>query len=297
MLKAWLIYGSSDAEKNRSFIEMHKEAGKKLEIEFRLLYAEKLSITVENSEHELRYEGKILEKPDFVLCRTRDYLLTKQMELMGLPVFNNSEVSLVGNNKALAYQEAARLSIPVVDTCFCRREYLKEKLLNVSAEKNGKLQRPLVVKAVSGHGGSQVFLYENKNRLEEILSGIGKDDAVIQPKVSGPGEDLRVYIIGNKIKGCVLRKAKEGFKSNFSLGGSVTSYMLSSEEKAVVDKLLERWHFDFAGIDFIRDDKGQLLFNEIEDVVGSRMYYQCYEDDILFDYLTYVKEKMKKTVY
>lgn len=294
MLRAWLIYGRKDAEKNRSFIKMHEEAGKKLDMEFRLLYAEWLSITVENSEYSIRYEGRTLEKPDFVLCRTRDYLLTRQFEKMGIPVFNNSQVSLAGNNKAIAYQEAAGLSIPVVDTCFCRQEYLSEVLSRALTDENGKLKEPMVVKSVSGHGGSQVFLYEDKKQLEEIVSGIGEDDAVIQPKVSGPGEDLRVYIIGNQIQGCVLRKASDGFRSNFSLGGSVTPYTLTEEERAVVDRILEHWQFDFAGIDFIRDEKGQLLFNEIEDVVGSRMYYQCYERDILYEYLLYINEKNLK---
>ena len=292
IFKAWLIYGKEDARRNESFIKMHQEAGKKLGLEIELLYAEEFSISVEQGENCLRYQGELLKKPDFVLCRTRDWLLTRQLEKMNISVFNNSEVSLVGNDKAIAYQEVAGLSIPVVDSCFCRREHLKEKLLKVSSKKDGSLEKPLVVKAASGHGGIQVFLYEHKKQIEDILAGIGMDAAVIQPKVAGPGEDLRVYVIGNKIKGCVLRRAKEGFKSNFSLGGSVEPYVLAEEETKLVERFFERWQFDFVGIDFIRDEKGKLLFNEIEDVVGSRMYYQCYEDDILFDYLDYIRKKL-----
>lgn len=288
-LKAWLIYGRKDAEKNEGFIRMHRETGEKLGISFELLYADELSTTIEQGEARLRYAGKIKDNPDFVLCRTRDWLLTRQLEQMGLLVFNNSEVSLAGNHKAIAYQEAAKLSIPVVDTAFCRREYLKDQLLKAEVDEKGSLLKPLVIKSVSGHGGSQVFLYEKREELPQILSGIGEDDVVIQPKVAGPGEDLRVYIIGNQIQGCVLRRAKEGFKSNFSLGGDVEPYSLSEEEETLVKKCFVRWKFDFAGIDFIRDEKGQLLFNEIEDVVGSRMYYQCYEEDILFNYLSYIR--------
>lgn len=78
----------------------------------------------------------------------------------------------------------------------------------------------------------------------------------------------------------------------------MSPYELGKEEKTIVEKLLSRWHFDFAGIDFIRDDKGQLLFNEIEDVVGSRMYYQCYEEDILSVYLNYIQAKLhQKNAY
>lgn len=200
MLKAWLIYGKEDAKRNRSFIKMHQEKGKELDMEIELIYAEDLSITVEQGKHSLRLQGKTAEKPDFVLCRTRDYLLTRQFELMQIPVFNNSEVSLVGNNKALAYQEAAMLSIPVVTTCFCRQEYLKERLFMALAGEDGALEQPLVIKSVSGHGGSQVFLYENKNQLEEILSGMGKEDAVIQPLVSA----------GRRFAGLYYRKPDSG---------------------------------------------------------------------------------------
>lgn len=290
--KAWLIYGREDAKKNEDFIRMHKEAGEELGIDIELLYADKLSTTIEQGKTRLRYAGEIEENPDFVLCRTRDWLLTRQLEHMGLLVFNNSEVSLAGNHKAIAYQEVARLSIPVVDTAFCRREYVERQLLQAPADENGRLLKPLVIKSVAGHGGSQVFLYENREKIPQILSGIGGDDVVIQPRVAGPGEDLRVYIIGNQIQGCVLRRAKEGFKSNFSLGGAVEPYRLSGEEEILVKKCFERWSFDFAGIDFIRSEKGQLLFNEIEDVVGSRMYYQCYEEDILFNYLSYIRKKI-----
>lgn len=291
-LKAWLIYGKKDAEKNESFIRMHKEEGAELGMEIELFYAEELSITIENGEAELRYEGERRELPDFVLCRTRDWLLTRQLEQMGLLVLNNSTISLIGNHKAIAYQEAAKLSVPVIDTAFCRWEYLKNRLLRAEADQEGRLLKPLVVKAVAGHGGSQVLLYERREELPKILSAVAGEDVVLQPRVAGPGEDIRVYIVGNRIQGCVLRRAREGFKSNFSLGGSVEPYILSEQEKKLVMKFLEHWQFDFAGIDFIRDEKGRLLFNEIEDVVGSRMYYQCYEEDILFQYLSYIREKI-----
>lgn len=294
MLQGWLIYSKEDAQRNAFFIKMHRERGEKLGMELVLHYAEEISTTVEQGGFRLYVQGKRAQTPDFVLCRTRDYLLSRQLELMNIPVFNNSEVSLVGNNKALAYQEAAACSIPVVDTCFCKNKLLPQSLAGLLAGKDGSLEKPVVVKSLSGHGGSQVFLYQNQRQLGEILEGIGQEDTVIQPLIAGPGEDIRVYLVGNKIRGCVGRRARGGFKSNFSLGGDIFPCQLSKEEEKLVERLLQRWHFDFAGIDFIRREDGQLLFNEIEDVVGSRMYYQCYEDDILLYYLSYVKERLEK---
>ncbi len=288
-MKAWLIYEKRDAKKNQSFIEMHQKSGRELGMEIQLIYAEELSIVVEQSGLQLWYQGKRKEKPDFALHRARNYILARQLEGMGVPVYNNSRVALAGNHKGIAYQEVSSLSIPVVETCICKQEHLPKKLLRLPADQGGRLVKPVVVKAVSGHGGSQVFLYENREQLEAVISGLGRDDAVIQPLISGPGEDIRVYVVGNRIKGCVLRRAEGDFRANFSLGGSIFPYKLTKKEESLVEKILGHWYFDFAGIDFIRDGAGRLLFNEIEDAVGSRMYYQCYEEDILFSYLKYLK--------
>ena len=44
-------------------------------------------------------------------------------------------------------------------------------------------------------------------------------------------------------------------------------------------------------IDFIIDDNDQLIFNEIEDVVGARMLYKCSDIDIVREYLSYIKKE------
>jgi RimK family alpha-L-glutamate ligase len=293
-LQAWLLYEKEDATKNKGFIELHKTAGEKLGIEISLLYAEDISTCVEDNKPSIRYQGERLKLPDVVLCRARDYLLTRQMEKMGLYVVNNSAVSEAGNHKWIAYQKVAAMSLPTIATCFCKRKGLEDRLSKASSDTKGVLKEPLVVKSVSGHGGGEVFLYEKKSQIEEILGGIGDKDAVIQPFIKGKGEDIRIYVIGNQIQGCVLRQAKRDFRSNYSLGGSISPYQLTKEEEKLVEGLFTGWYFDFAGIDFIRNEKGELLFNEIEDVVGCRMYYQCYDTDIVFTYLKYVKDRVLK---
>ena len=40
-----------------------------------------------------------------------------------------------------------------------------------------------------------------------------------------------------------------------------------------------------AGIDFLVQWDGTLLFNELEEMVGCRMLYQCTERDIVRDYI------------
>ena len=65
-------------------------------------------------------------------------------------------------------------------------------------------------------------------------------------------------------------------------------YKIDSETENNVMKILSRFNFDFVGVDFIFHN-GRLLFNEIEDAVGTRMLYahtdidpvKCYLDHII----------------
>ena len=97
--------------------------------------------------------------------------------------------------------------------------------------------------------------------------------------------DLRVYIIGKKIVGAIKRQANNSFRANFSLGGSVTSYQCDKEILDYVNQVVQVFDFGMVGIDFILD--------EIEDVVGARMLYQCQPDvHLLEQYFAFVSDKL-----
>lgn len=134
---------------------------------------------------------------------------------------------------------------------------------------------------------------EDSEEICKVVKGLGSSDVVIQPLTGNRHQDLRVYVIGKEIIACVLRTAKEGFKSNFSLGGEVSLYQLSNEERSLVDIVISQFEFGLVGIDFIIGDSGELIFNEIEDVVGSRMLYQCSDINIVERYLKYILDTIK----
>lgn len=303
---AWIVYFKDNAVYNQKYIQLYIEEGNKLGIDVKLILVEELSFGVKDNLWYIQYQGGEIPQPAFVICRAIHPLLTKQLELMGIRVFNNSLVSEICNDKARTYQYLAKTGIPMVDTLFYRNSQLQEVL------RTGK--RPFVIKTVDGHGGRQVFLMpadmadsvvgedfvngdpsEINARLQTIREGIGSSDFVVQPLIGSRYQDLRVYVIGNEIIAGVLRTAKDGFKSNFSLGGDVCLYELKEEEKAIVHKIMEQFDFDLVGIDFIIGDQGELIFNEIEDVVGARMLYQCSDINIVELYLKYILQKMNKT--
>lgn len=269
--KAWLIYDQKGAERNAEFIRMHQETGVRMQVEVSLVIAEQIS------DLSLRF---LMERPDFALVRTIQPELTKRLEGFGIPVFNNSFVSEICNDKGktLAYV-GAQSSVPIIPMQRFANSQLSRELLTRFPDH--------VVKAVDGHGGSQVF--QTKESWEKIRRGIGCSDFVIQPFVGGPGRDIRFYVIGREIVGAVERQASGDFRANFSLGGRVRSYSWGEREQKLVNEICGLFSFGLVGIDFMMDEQGQLLLNEIEDVAGARMLYQCQPQiRLLEQYFTFI---------
>ena len=272
--KALLIYDKERGAKNQDYIQMHQQVGERFGITFDFVYGEESdSFLVDN-------------KPDFAIMRMTDYRLSKKLEQLGIPVFNNSTISQICNDKylTLTYVEEHAPDVPIVSYRFFFNHELSENLCQTHPN--------CVIKAVDGHGGSQVF--STKESFEVIKKQMGNSDFLIQPFIHGPGKDVRVYVIGNKIIGAIERTAEPGeFRSNFSLGGHVKNYKLKEDEFKLVNQIIRLFDFGMVGIDFIIDDKGHFVFNEIEDVVGARMLFHCNPGiDLLEQYFSHILSRI-----
>lgn len=282
----WILYGRKEAEYNKHYITMYQEEGKKFDITFEVIIVEELEFGVRNNTWYLEYQGENVKLPTFAISRAIYPLLSRQLECMKVPVFNGSEIARICNDKALTYQAVASLGIEIIDTTFCKQGKLRDGL--------SRRDMTTVVKTVDGHGGQQVYLVDPSDTLQvdEVVMDTCNHDTVLQPLVGTEHKDLRVYVIGDTIITAILRKAKEGFKSNFSLGGDVSVYELNKEEREKVQMIIELVKPDMVGIDFIIGDKSELIFNEIEDVVGARMLYQCTDINLVKLYIEHILDHL-----
>lgn len=277
---AWLIYDKAGAKRNKHYISIYFEECSKRNIDLVLLYKEDITIGVRGNKPFILHKGIEGERPDFVICRTIDPLLSRQLEIMGIRVFNNYKVSLICNNKQRTYQYISQSGIKVMDTIFADKNYSRT------------IEFPAVVKPARGRGGENVFLVESKNEYRSAIAKIQEDQIVIQKPASDLGRDLRVYVIGKRIIAAMLRVSDNDFRSNYSLGGSAHPYTLSLEQRETINKIIDIFDFGLVGIDFVFD-KGQMVFNEIEDVVGSRMLYAKTNINIVSEYIDYIVQKVE----
>ena len=275
MKTCWLVYCEADASGNDWYINHYIECLKKYNIECRLIIKESLSLV---DGFNFMYKEEMLEKPDAVINRTRSTSLAEYFENIGVKVFNNSKVTLYGNDKYLAYEFVKKLGIPVMDTILIRKN--EEYEYNFSDIK--------VVKSLDGHGGTEVFTVKSREEFDAIRSQMNCD-IILQSYASDIGKDLRVYTVGNEVIKGMLRVSTKDFRSNFCLGGNAYEHELSKKELDYANRIMEALDIGHAAIDFIYDN-GEPVFNEIEDMCGSRMLYQNTDIDIVDMYTSFISK-------
>ncbi len=268
-MNAWLIYDHEGAERNKDYIDYHYEVGSRYGVSFELKYVEDIS------------ESVINETPSFAVVRAIRPDINKLLEEKGIPTYNNYKVSYIANHKGRCIDYIKdNTNVPTIPTEVIS---VDDDIRKVLSGKHG-----YVIKPASGHGGIGVRrVPDNDSIIDEELEN---DDIICQPFIDGPGEDVRVYVIGKEIIAAVKRKAPEGeFRANASLGGHIERYSLNDIEIDYVNQIINQFDFGMVGIDFIIDNNNQFLFSEIEDVVGARMLYKTHpEIDILNRYINHI---------
>lgn len=296
----WLIYDREGLKRNAEYVSLFRTNCQKYRLDVVVVL-----------DDEVKRRVRMGECPLCSFVRTINPEINRFLEEQRIPVFNSYEVSRICNHKGktLEYLREQVLCVPSITL---NREQVSHILNMSAAEIHAYFRRnfsfttfstqelamlehadDFVVKTVDGHGGAEVF---SLAREREQIKGLNPERQVVLQPMIASGEnsrDMRVYVIGSRIVAAVMRSSEHDFRANFSRGGTVQLYELTEEQEEVVRRVIHAFHFGMVGIDFILDDRGSLILNEIEDVAGARMLYECAPDiDIVKEYLTYVLEQL-----
>lgn len=257
-MNGWLIYDAAGAKRNEWFIR-------------RLIdEAEQAGLSL------LLKDAAFSEKlPDFAVVRTIAPQLSARLEGAGVRVFNNAETSRIANDKYETYRLCKKLGLPVLPTT-----------------NEGVPPYPHVIKSVDGHGGAEVFRVENAAQRAAAIEALQGKAYISQTLCNITGRDMRAYAVGGECVAAVLRVSDRDFRSNFSLGGSVTLCQADEAQREMVRTLYRRLRFDFVGVDFLPDGKGGWYLNEIEDCAGARMLYKTSDIDIAAHMIARIKKTL-----
>lgn len=272
----WLLYEDCDFAVNQGFAKMMQERAERFGLNIEPVLLSQLSLSMNESGHPFCLRDGVPSRPDAVLSRQRHAWISEHFECMGIPVYNNSRVCAICNDKRVTHQFLQGLPMP-------RSVFFSPVLPQPPAD------YPVILKPACSHGGDRVTLVQNADEWREAASRIHPEPMLQQAVATGAGRDLRVYVLHGKILAGVMRTAQSGVVSNFKKGGHVELHELTPEERSLAEAVIRRFDeagapLHMAGVDLLYDH-GHPVIGEVEDVVGSRMLYQTSDVDIVTLYL------------
>jgi RimK family alpha-L-glutamate ligase len=255
-----------------------KEEADKRGIKLRVLIPEKFELVIgaDGNEH-IFYNEKPLSMPDVFLPRHTtsyfSYMVARHFEQNGVFIINTASARQIAKDKLLTLQYLAQNNIPVP------KSILAKFPLNISfIEKY--LSYPMIVKKSEGSEGKGIMLSENRGQLEDLIEmfeesvDTKKLNIILQEFISEKkGKDIRVFVIGGRAIGAMLRTGKEGdFKANYSGGGTVEKFELTPEIEWLTVESAKIIGLDIAGVDILFDKAGYKICE-----VNASPYFEGFE--------------------
>lgn len=285
MKYGWVIYPKQTINNkfgNNAFDWM-KESAAKCGICIDIVFSDNLIIFNGNTA-EFMYNGKKLNIPDFVIMRDYNYSMGMQLENLGIKVINSSQSMMNAQNKAVTSQLLVKNKVSTPKFMFA-----KDKNYNLIHDYFGF--KKFVMKKIDGSQGVGVYLIENEEDYNNAYIEIN-DEYYCQEFVDlSFGMDIRAYVLGNKVLGCVKRVSDNSFKSNYSLGGRVEKYELNDSIREISINAAKATGLDFCGIDLLFT-KDSFTVCEVNGNAGFRTITSVSDIDIPLELFKWINENI-----
>lgn len=198
------------------------------------------------------------------------WLLSSQSQVK---VINSAEALLSFHEKSLhwrAYSEGYLKKEEIIPTCMTNEFSLLQSFCSLFSQEQKFICKPWL-----GHGGEDIFLYENKNILMEKLKNQKLGNYLIQPflpEIHTEG-DRRVIVANGKVICDYVRLPAQGkIASNGAQGGSAVLREMSEKQIDICQRIaqfLKEKNILFAGLDLIGNYVGEI---NITSPTGIRTY-------------------------
>ncbi len=219
--------------------------------------------------------------PDFVLPRLGSnttyfaFSILRQLEYLGVYVCNNAESIFSVQDKLYMHQLLSRSKLSSPNTMLAKYP------LSIEVVRR-EIGFPLVIKNVTGTEGAGIYLCDSETKFVDVMELIyannPKANIILQEFIKNSyGKDLRVFVIGGKVAGCMERKSSTSFKANVSKGASVFAHELTPEIEWLSTETAKLFNLDIAGVDLLFDENELKIceansspdFTGLEKVVGK----------------------------
>lgn len=294
-MRGWILYFKSQAQVSERDYGVWRllEVAKKRGIDLKVYRPDQFELVVTRDDRKsILVDGKPTPIPDFLIPRmgsgTNYFALAviRQLERLGVYVCNSSVAVETVKDKLHMHQLLSQGNLPTPKTM----------LLKFPADLDVVRQEigfPVVVKNITGTEGNGIYLCQSEDRFNDLMELIYINNPaaniILQQFIaSSSGQDLRVFVVGGKIIGCMRRFSQTSFKANFSRGGQVESFDLTPEAQQLAIQTAALAKLDIAGIDLLFGENGFKVceansspgFKGLEQVMGRNIAEQ------IIDYIT-----------
>jgi len=295
MAKGWMLVKQKfmDSYETQRLLEEFTNQ----DIEVKLIDPNEIDIFVnKENKQSILVNGKSLPLPKFVFPRTGSgttyYIkaVIRHFERMGVPVINSSDSIDNVKDKLYTHQILAQSNLDIPNTML-----LKHPIDIDFVEKN--IGFPVIVKKISGSYGRGVFLCEDKKQLKQLvtMAELTKKsyDIIIQEFVKDTwGKDLRVFVVNNKVVGCMMRQSTdEDFRANLSRGGEGFPYEVNEQIEWLSSEASKALGLDIAGVDLLFQNGGYKIC-EVNSNPGFEGMEMFTKKNIAGEIVSFIKLKL-----
>lgn len=183
--------------------------------------------------------------------------VVRQFEMMNIFTSVESQALVRSRDKMRSLQILAGSDVGIPKTVFTN--YSKE-VDNIIDRVDGA---PLIIKLIEGTQGVGVMMAPTRKAAESIIQAFQSMKAriIVQEFIQETGgEDIRAFVVNNKVVGAMKRKGKEGeFRSNLHLGGSSQLIKLTKQQRHAALIASRAMGLSIAGVDLLQSDRGPLV--------------------------------------
>lgn len=195
---------------------------------------------------------EILQRPDELRIEHDMYVLKSHTEL---------SLALAG----ILYTQGANILNPYESCSLIQSKIITSKLLreagvpapdswvtgDLSLAKSLVEERPLIIKPHMGHRGAGVNLCRTAEDIDRIPPM--HTPMIIQEAIPGPGEDLKIYVVGDQVFGV----QKPFSETSFSVPGRPVP--ISDEVRKLSQRVGQVCGLGLYGLDIIESDRGPFV--------------------------------------
>ena len=298
MYKGWILVKPKFQESYETQ-RLLEEFGNQ-DIEVKLIDPNEIDIFVnKENKQSILVNGKSLPLPKFVFPRTGSgttyYIkaVIRHFERMGVPVINSSDAIDNVKDKLYSHQILAQSNLDIPKTML-----LKHPIDIDFVEKN--IGFPVIVKKISGSYGRGVFLCEDKKQLNQLvtMAELTKKsyDIIIQEFIKDTwGKDLRVFVVNDKVVGCMMRQATDDdFRANITRGGEGFPYEVNEQIEWLSSESSKALGLDIAGVDLLFQNGGYKIC-EVNSNPGFEGMEMFTKKNIAGEIVSFIKLKLGLT--